>query len=324
MATVDVKFESMANFGQNFGQAAATTYTTGYSLWAAAAGLILAGVGAYKQYQMYSQMGDLAASQQKLVDSQRARYEKQMDSIYLPNLKQARENLWSYGLPYAKSITEAVVACATKACEYARRKTNTTLAAGRVATIMNAARRTARRSMNPRATGVCCDNESRLAAMQAALVVSESIVNDRYEDALELQWNQFYMNRMNLGAQLAQRMGELSSNMAVAAATQLSSVMGGLSQALSVGQQGIQQQGAALQGMGQVFGGLGSIGGILAGNSMGAAAGSQLFGGIGRTAPSAGMGNMQIVPFNLIDGAMAAPAAATDLNNGNDVGLTAY
>lgn len=282
MSPLTVEFKNTNVLGQQLGVEAAKIYTQGYQLWAAAAGLILAGVGAAKQYQMYEKMGDLAAANQKFVDAQRVRYEKLMDSVYLPNLTKAKENLWGSALPYAKSVTEIVVACATKVCEYTRRRTDSLTAAGKVAAAMNAARRTLRRSANPRATGVCADNALRLAGIQASLVVAESAAASRYEDALELQWNQFYWNRQQSAAQLAQRMGELGANLAQGASAQLSNVLGGLNSALSIGQQGVQQQSAGLQGQGAVFGGLGSLGGLIAGNVLGAAQGAAQFGGIGR------------------------------------------
>jgi|GEM_PF-5132520 len=317
-ATVTVEYKSMADLGRNFGLAAATAQTTGYALWGAAAGLILAGIGAAKQYQMYSKMGDLAGAQQKLIESQRVRYEKLMDAIYLPNMKQARENLWSYGMPYAKQITDLVVSCATQACTYVRKKSNTSAGIGRIATVMSAARRTARRSANPRAMGICCDNEARLAAVQAALVVGESLIADRYEDAQELAWNQFYANRMNQGAVLAQRMGELSNFIAQGAAGQMSSAMSGLSGVLQVGQQGLAAQSAALTGQGGVLGGLGSLGGLVAGNLLGGNQAAQLFGNIGRSSPTTGLGDLA-TQFNNIE-TFGGPPGLPDTGNPNSNG----
>jgi hypothetical protein len=282
MPNPTIDFANTNVLGREFGLEAANKYTQGYSLWAAAAGLILAGIGAAKQYEMYGKMGDLAAANQKLVDAQRVRYEKLMDSVFLPNLLKAKENLWGYAMPFAKSITEAVIECATQTCNYTRRKGSSLSAAGKVAASINAARRAFRRSANPRATGVCQDGAVRLAGIQAALLVSEASAASKYEDGLELQWNQFYWNRQLAAAQLAQRIGELGANLAQGAGSQLSNVLGGLGQTLSIGQQGIQQQSAGISGQAGVFGGLGSLGGLVTGNTLGLTQGNAQFGQIGR------------------------------------------
>jgi hypothetical protein len=261
------------------------------SLWAALPGVIIAALGAYKQYEMYAKMGDLAVAQQKMVDSQRERYEKLMDTVSLPNMVQARANLWGYALPYAKNITSKVVDCATAICNYNRRPTNTSAAAASVARIMSGARRTSRRASNPRATGVCCDNDARLAAVQAQLLASNVMLAERYEDEVEFKHNQFYWSRMLGGGQMAQRMAELSGNLAQGAATQLSSVLGGINTAIELGQGNARLASVGLNGQAGVFGGLGSLGGVLAGNAVGSMSGNNILRTIfGGTTPGDGGG----------------------------------
>jgi hypothetical protein len=274
MSTVEVKvnYEGTAQFGQQ----AAVTQGQNYALWSAAAAAILAGIGAAKQYDMYEQMGDLASAQRDLINSQRQRYEKIIDSFYLPQLKQARAYMWGYANSWGRSIQELVAKCGTQACSYVRRIESVDNAVARTAGVIAAARRALRRNTAMRQIGLCGDSEVRIQALQATLVIGNLEVGKRYEDRQELAWTELYWRRMLGAAQIAQNTMQLGANMLVQSGTQLSSALAGQATLLQLGESNLQNQSRALMGQADVFGGFGALGGTLLGNTIGARAGQSM------------------------------------------------
>lgn len=258
--------------------------------WRAGVQAFLTGLGAYKQYKLYDQQGDLAEAQMRMVDQQKELLLDQYNSITKPLYEKATDKHYGYYWSWGKGLIEKIAECGSKICEYKPDASIANRAMAQVTTGMNQIRLRASRSKGMYQSGKCSAITVQLAAIEAQLRTDAYSMAYRYEDTKKLQWDQFYWNK-NLGtAQIAQNVGSQTANLMVQQGSQLQSVAAGITQLISTSQGVLQAQFGALGSQAAVYGSLGSIAGSSAGSQYGQGYGAmlanvpQMYGGIGRGA----------------------------------------
>lgn len=251
------------------GSGAAAAEVAGYAIWGVAAGAVLAAIGAKHQYNLYERMGVLAEVQAKAIAEQQLRTNRITDELLVPQLRKSRDFLWGRANTWGKNIWELVVECATARCTYTPPVRNNLAVVSQVAKAVNAAKRSARRSLGSRQVGIACDQTFRLGAMQATLLMGSNEVVRRFEDEKTLQWNTFYWEKMKGAANIAMKIDDIGADMVVGASTQVNSIVQIENQQYALMQNNLQQQFTALGGQASVFGGLGNLGGLITGSIMG-------------------------------------------------------
>lgn len=248
---------------------AITAQTASELSWRTAAQTFLAGLGAYKQYKLYDQQGDLAAAQMRMVDQQKDLLLDQYNNITKPLFDQAKDKYYGYYWSWGKSLIEKIAECGSKVCEYTPDQNILNRAMAQVSTGMNQIKLRANRGKGMYQSGKCCAITIQLAAIEGQLRVDAYNMAARYEDTKKLQWDQFYWNK-NLGtAQIAQNVGSQTANLMVQQGSQLQSVAAGITQLINTSQNTLGAQFGALSNQAKVFGSLGSIAGEMAGSQYG-------------------------------------------------------
>lgn len=240
--------------------------------------LILA-VGAYKQYKMYDQQGDMYEAQKKYLDETREIMKDNYYGLFKPQYQASTGHLWGYVNNWGKGVIETAAACGTSICEYVRDQEVFNRAMAQVPSFVNKAKRIGMRSLKRGQVGACCDNEFRFGALQAGLLTKALNLAERYEDDKALRWNQFYWGRMRDSAGLAGNQYAIAANLVSGAASGVSSVVGQIGQSVSAGAQVAQLGMSALDNKAGFWGGLGGMAGMMMGQQ----------GGSGSVTPSSGM-----------------------------------
>jgi hypothetical protein len=284
-------------------------------------------VGAYKQYKMYDQQGDMYEAQKKYLDETREIMKDNYNSLFKPQYQASTGHLWGYVNNWGKGVIETAAACGTRICEYVRDQEVFNRAMAQVPSFVNKAKRIGMRSLKRGQVGICCDNEFRFGALQAGLMTKALNLAERYEDDKALRWNQFYWGRMSGAAAMAGNQYSTAANLVNGASSGVSSVVGQMGQSVNSGAQVAQLGMNALDSKAGFWGGLGGLAGMMAGQQGGSqsvAPSSGMFGGsqptIGGTPSSGnfgGMGTSQWManPINSQQG-MGPPQDSSSMING--------
>ena len=261
--------------------------------WQGVSSAILALVGAYKQYQMYAQMGDLAEQQKKMIEQQMKLSLDAYNTMTKAQFNKASAYLWGYANTWGKGVIERVVACGTASCEYETDGSVYNRVAVQTAGIVNKAKRFGLRTVKVGQVGVCCDNDFRYAALQAGLMVKAIGVAEQFEAQKKFQWTQFYWQRQMSSAQLAQNAISTGANLLVGAGSSVNSALNGMTAIVGQSGQTAELGMKAASNMGGFFGSIAGLGGAGLGSIWGQNAGdrSSLFGqaqttpGVGASGP---------------------------------------
>lgn len=261
--------------------------------------LFISAIGMYKQYQMYEQMGDLAEAQKAMVEAQMAIYNSTFKDITKPSHERARDKLYgTYWNDLYRQVKQAID-CGLGSCEYDATEAGVEAAAravADVAIVMRTARRTAKRSLSPSAVGACCDNDFRMASLQAQLTSDAVNSAIRYTDEKKFKWDQFFWQKMTGAATIIQNIGGLAANVHANAASNITSIINSGTAVLGAANQATESGFSALNAQAGLFGGIAGLGGAIFGNSVGGQMGQQLLNGFnpqqalnpqGFTAPNA-------------------------------------
>lgn len=274
--------------GAAYGSIAAGIRAGGYGLWQVASGLILASIGASKQYTMYSKMALLTDAQAKAITEQQERTHRITDEYMIPQLKKAQQHFWGYSQTYGRNVQDLVVECATAACEYTPSvRTNASVIA-KSALFVTAARRGGKRTNSLRQGSVCHDQSVRYAMVQGAMTMSDIENYVRYEENRTLRNNQFLWNKLQGASTIAMHSMSLGANMVMGAASGVNGALQNSNQLLSAGNSAVSSQMGALGGQANVFGGLGALGGQMVGSALGSNSAAALAG----SPPQSGLGGL--------------------------------
>lgn len=245
--------------------------------------------GAATQSDAARKSGNLADAQARQVAQQMELAKDAYETMTKPQFEKASNLLWGYAAVWSRSVVEKVVKCGAATCTYTRDNGTYNRIAASTSNIVNRARRTSLRGLNRSQVGAAYDNDFRLSALQASLMVKAVGVAEAFESEKEFKWTSFYWQRSAASAQLAQNTFASAANLMVGAASNLQSGINGLT---SVEGLGIQAAGLRLQGLDRqsdFAGGLGSLGGFLGAKSGGLAdILSKITGGTGSTGGIAG------------------------------------
>ncbi len=239
------------------------------SFWSNFSTGVLALLGAYKQYDMYEQMGDMYEAQKEYLDETREIMSDNYNNLFKPQYQASTGHLWGYVNNWGKGVIETAAACGTRICEYVRDQEVFNRAMAQVPSFVNKAKRVGMRSLKRGQVGTCCDNEFRFGALQAGLLTKALNLAERYEDDKALRWNQFYWVRMTGAAAMAGNQYSVAANLVNGAASGLSNIVGQMGQSVSQGAQIADIGMNALGNKANFWGGLGSIGGTILGNNQG-------------------------------------------------------
>jgi len=312
----------------SFDKAAVTEWNKGRAQdlfsWQSVSSALLALVGAYKQYQMYAQMGDLAQSQQKMIDQQKTLMLDSYNTMTKPQFTKASAYLWGYGNTWGKAIVEKVAACGTAYCEYREDGGVYNRVAVQTAAIVNKAKRTGLRTTRVGQVGVCCDNDFRFAALQAGLMVKAIGVAEQFEAQKKFQWTQFYWQRNVSAAQIAQNTISTGANLLVGAGTGIQNALNGMTALAGQSGQTARLGMDALDASADFFSGMGSFGIAQMGRSAGQAAGNResLFGApVSSSSVMAGGGGNAFGSPVMGDVSAFSMSSATAANLGGIAGL---
>ncbi len=262
-----------------FNEAAVKAWNTGRAQdlfsWQSVSSALLALVGAYKQYQMYAQMGDLAQAQQKMIDQQKTLTLDAYNTMTKPQFTKASAYLWGYGNTWGKAIVEKVAACGTAYCEYREDGGVYNRVAVQTAAVVNKAKRTGLRTTRIGQVGVCCDNDFRFAALQAGLMVKAIGIAEQFEAQKKFQWTQFYWQRNVSAAQIAQNTISTGANLLVGAGTGIQNALNGMTALAGQAGQTAELGMKSLDKSAGFFGGMAALGGAGVGTLWGQAAGDR-------------------------------------------------
>ena len=236
-------------------------------------------VGAYKQYKMYDQQGDMYEAQKKYLDETREIMKDNYYSLFKPQYQASTGHLWGYVNNWGKGVIETAAACGTKICEYTRDSNVFNRAMAQVPSFVNKAKRIGMRSLKRGQVGICCDNDFRFGALQAGLLTKALNLAERYEDDKYLKFSTFYWGRMAQSAGFAINQYTNAANLVTGASSGVSNVVQSMGSSVTQGAQVAQLGMSALDNKAGFWGGLGGLSGMMAGQQ----------GGSGSVAPSSGM-----------------------------------
>jgi hypothetical protein len=254
-------------------------------------GALLTALGAYKQYKMFDQQGDLFEAQMKHTDQAREIARSNFFDLYKPQFERSTGNYWGDVNPWAKAAIRGVVTCGTKICEYVKDQNTINRTTAKIPQIVANARRLANATRKYGQVGVCMNNDYRFAQMEASLAVKYMGIAERYEDTKKLSWDQFYWNRQSGSASIAQNQQSIAANLVSSSASGLSSAMGQVQQAAAAGLAAVQGYAAVQENMAGWWGGVGQIGGMIGGFGQGQSAGIGLINSYGSGLGSGGPAN---------------------------------
>jgi len=268
------------------------------SFWSNFSTGLLTLLGAYKQYDMYEQMGDMYEAQKEYLDETREIMSDNYNTLFKPQYQASTGHLWGYVNNWGKGVIETAAACGTRICEYVRDPEVFNRAMAQVPSFVNKAKRIGMRSLKRGQVGICCDNEFRFGALQAGLMTKALNLAERYEDDKALRWNQFYWGRMSGAAAMAGNQYSVAANLVSGAASGLSNVVGQMGQSVGQGAQVAELGMNALGNKANFWGGLSGTAGMFMGNQAGSQSMSPLSGIFGGGSPAASPSNSvtQYVP----------------------------
>lgn len=267
---------------------------------------LLVGLGAYKQYKMYDQMGDMYESQQAYIDKQRELIDSQYNELTKPQYVKSSDYLWQYAQPFSKSILETVIKCGIKVCEYVKDTSTYNRAVLKIGPAIARARKRSFSQVGVGQIGLIAENEYRYTELEARLMTKAIAIADRYEDQRKLQWDQFYWTKMTTSAQIAQNVMSVGANLLNGGANGIQNVISAMGNSAQIGAAITARQAQALEGQIGVIGGIGSGIGTVFGQMRGQEFAQQLLRvsgmipGNSATASSFGIGvNYGLTPTSL-------------------------
>jgi hypothetical protein len=253
---------------------------TAYLAWAQA---LTVALGAYKQYKMYDQMGDMYQAQQGYIEKQRELIDSQYNELSKPQYQKSSDFLWQYAQPFSKSILETVIKCGIKVCDYVKDGNSYNRAVMKIGPSIARARRRSFAQVGVGQIGLVAENEYRYTELEARLMTKSIAVSERYEDQRKLQWEQFYWTKMTASGQIAQNIMSTGANLLTGGANGIQNVISAMSDSARVGSVIAGQQATAMQGQINTIGGIGTMVGQYAGQQRGLEFARQLFGVSGMT-----------------------------------------
>jgi hypothetical protein len=258
-------------------QAAAATQ---YQVWLQA---LTVALGAYKQYKMYDQMGDMYQAQQGYIEKQRELIDSQYNELSKPQYQKSSDFLWQYAQPFSKSILETVIKCGIKVCDYVKDGNSYNRAVMKIGPSIARARRRSFAQVGVGQIGLVAENEYRYTELEARLMTKSIAVSERYEDERKLKWEDFYWKKMTTAGQIAHNIMSSGINLINGGSSAMNSVVSAMSDSARVGSAIAGQQATAMQGQINTIGGIGTMVGQYAGQQRGMEFARQLFGVSGMT-----------------------------------------
>jgi len=278
--------------------AQAAAAQTSYLAWAQA---LTVALGAYKQYKMYDQMGDMYEAQQGYIEKQRELIDSQYNELSKPQYQKSSDFLWQYAQPFSKSILETVIKCGIKVCDYVKDGNSYNRAVMKIGPSIARARRRSFAQVGVGQIGLVAENEYRYTELEARLMTKSIAVSERYEDERKLKWEDFYWKKMTSSGTIAQNIMSNGINLINNGSSAVHNVISAMSDSARVGSVIAGQQATAMQGQINMIGGIGTMVGRWAGQERGLEFARQLYGVSGMTQPtfnSAAQGNFGTMPIN--------------------------
>ena len=267
-----------------------TTQQTDWTKWA---GLTLAALGAYKQYDMYEKQGKLYESQRDSIKKTTAIAESNYYDLFKPQFEWARNFMQNKVDPFAWGVLTDVVACLNSICEYVKDTAIEIRAKSKVPAIIAKRQALSRRTMKSSQSGVCCDDNYRYTELAANLMVQAISVAERYEDDKKLKWDDFYLRRKSDAATIAQGMYATASNMLNGAASNVGNATNSIQSGANSGLNAVNGMAQSLGNQADFWGGLSTVGGSLFGDAR--ANQFDIYGGYSR-----GMSTNSIIPTSAV------------------------
>lgn len=233
-----------------FGSKAASTEGINYALWGLVITTIITALGAYKQFEMFRKMGNLAQEQADATKVFSKIQKDVFDKITLPQHKKADTFFWSYLRGgFVKDIEKKVSECGLKYCEYqGDEEEDISSAYADAYEIINNLRLKSKRSTSPFQVGECCDNSFRLDDLEARMLVTATSAAKRRYDDKKLKFDTLYWNKYLGVAQMAQNTQQVGANLLVGAGTAIQNSLNSQGQTLRDSDLAVQSQFAALNG----------------------------------------------------------------------------
>lgn len=219
----------------------------GQNLWGLALSGILAGIGAYKQYDLYEKQGDLAEAQAEAVKSNIKIVEDVHNSIVKPQHERAKDFFWNFIRTSVKKVEQLVIDCGLKYCEYEGDPDEDVVSGlADAAGFIKAAELALARSTAPFAIGECCDNKFRMAALRVTTFANTKNNGRKYYRELKLRYESLYWQKQLGAAQIAQNTQQIGANLLVNAGSQVLGSLDGMARAVALADNAVQSQFTAL------------------------------------------------------------------------------
>jgi hypothetical protein len=258
--------------------------------WTKWAGLTLAALGAYKQYDMYEKQGELFETQRDAIEKASAIAQSNYYDLYKPQYEWSRNFLQNKVDPFSWGIIQDVTKCLNSICEYTKDTAIEIRAKSKIPAIIAKRQALSRRTMKSSQSGVCCDDNFRYAELSASLMVQAISIGERYEDDKKLKWDSFYAGRKQSAAQIAQNMYSTGSNMLNGASSNIGNATSQIQAGANAGLAATQGMASSLNNQADFWGGLSGLGGALTGDVYGR--GFNILGGFNN-----GMNNTAGIPI---------------------------
>jgi len=257
--------------------------------------------GAASQADSARKSAGLADAQAKQIEQQMVLALDAYNTMTKPQFDKASNLLWGYSAIWSRAVIEKVVKCGMATCTYTRDDSIYNRIAASTSNVVNRARRSNLRGLSRSQVGAAYDNDFRLDALQASLMIKAVGVAETFESEKEFKWTSFYWQRTAASGQFAQNAFAASANLLVGAGSNLQSGLNGLSSLQGIGLQGAELRMKGQDRQSDFAGGFGAIGGQLAGMA------KAMFGSLPSTS---GVGET-------INGDTGAIGSTTDFSNPN-------
>jgi hypothetical protein len=253
----------------------------------------------------YAKQFDLAAEQGRLADAQRDAVgrnitltERNYTELALPAYKQAETYFHQYYRKTWEPRLLDIAKCGLANCEYTP-DYNRWIQRGivDVAKVINGAKATAKRALDPYSAGLCCDIDYRFADLQARLTVDTINLGRVHEDERKLRIDQFYWNKLTTTANLINSIGVMAGNMNQYGKQGIASALQLQTSAISGFDNAVQSGFSALGQSANLYGSLGRALGDNRGTAQGREVGQGILGNVFTTLEQARASNVAAQAF---------------------------
>jgi hypothetical protein len=267
--------------------------------WQTASQVFLQGLGIVKQYEAIEKQGNLADAQRDVALRQITLTEKNFNDLILPAYKQADEYFYKYFRKQWEPKLAKIADCGLQDCEYTP-DFNRWVGRGiaDAVKVINGAKRANKRALDCYSAGACCDQEYRMAELQARLTVEVVNMGRMHEEEIKAKKDAFYWNRFVNVAQMVNNIGSLAANLQHSGKQSLSQGLNSIQAAVSGFDAAVGSGFSALSQAGSFYGGLGGLAGRISGQQAGEGVAQAI------------LGNQQNALYN------PANASATDFRAG--------